>query len=198
MPRLLLLVIGLALAGAGCAKPPEPPRTAHVPDAMLMMRMTAAPEVVPPIRKPPVKVPSEVTLPDDFPVVGVVAGGKARAYSRKALAAGDGHVVNDLLGDVPVSLVYCDVSESVHAFTHDSRGSPLDVGQAGHFPDGLMVRYQGGFYSPRTGKPPSGDGPVLPLRRQAFEETTWKKWREKHPGTEIYVGPDALPLGPDK
>jgi hypothetical protein len=194
MPRVLL--IGLVLIGSGCAKPPESAQKSRVSDGM-MMRL-GMPELIPPIRKPPVKLPSEVTLPDDFRVVGVVVGGKARAYSLMALAAPDGYIVNDLIGDVPVSLAYCNTTRTVHLFTHESRGSALDVGQGGQFTDGLVIRYQGRFYSAKTGKPRSGDGPDLPLLRQAFEETTWKQWRDKQPTTEIYVGPDPLPLGPDK
>jgi hypothetical protein len=193
--RPTVSLIALGLTCAGCAKEVPPTPTHLSPDHVMRM---ASPEVVPPVRKPPVKQPDEVTLADNSPVVGVVAGGKPRAYSLKALAAGDGHVVNDLLDDVPVSVVFCDFKRAVRVFTADSRGQPLDLAQVGHSREGLLIRYNGRIYLHQTGKPVSGDGPDLPLKHHAFEETTWKAWREKHAGTEVYVGPDALPLGPDK
>src|SRR5262245_2925343 len=190
-----LLMIGLLMPLAGCTKEVESAASGRTTMGRMAM---ATPDVFPPVKKPPVKEAADVTLPDDFPVVGVVAGGKPRAYSLKALAAGDGHVVNDLISNVPVSVVYCDFQKAVRVFTDATPGKVLDLAQVGHSPQGLLIRYDGRIYLHNSGKPPSGNGPDVPLKDHAFDETTWKSWREKHPTTEVYLGPDAMPLGPDR
>src|SRR5262245_22099432 len=73
MPRVFVFLPGiLLLAGAGCARKPQAgvPLTAPKP----VVTMAAAAAVV----TPRVEPGNEVTLPDDFPVVGVVVDGQAR------------------------------------------------------------------------------------------------------------------------
>jgi hypothetical protein len=66
-------------------------------------RNIAGPTVRPPIHKASVaKIePGEV-------VIGVEVGGNARAYRLAAFDDASGHLVNDLLGGVPVSVSYCE------------------------------------------------------------------------------------------
>ena len=195
MPRFAALLLTAVIACAGCAKNAEQQPKTQPEERPLRV---AAPESAPPIRTPPVKQTDEVSLPDDFTVVGVVAGGKPRAYSLKALSAGDGHVVNDLLGDVPVTVVYCDFSKTIRVYTDATRGKALELAQVGHSKEGLLLRHASRIYEHKSGKPPVGDGPALALKTHEHEETTWKAWRARHPKSEVYVGPDPLPLGPDK
>ena len=194
MPRFAALLLTTVFVCAGCARDANQQAKPQSEDRPLRL---AAPETAPPIRTPPVKQSDDVSLPDDFAVVGVVAAGTPRAYSLKALSAGDGHVVNDLLGDVPVSVVYCDFSKTIRVYTDTTRGKALDLAQVGHSREGLLLRHAGRIYEHKSGKPPVGDGPALALQAHEHAETTWKAWRDKHPKSEVYVGPDPLPLGPD-
>jgi len=190
MPRRSLLVaLGVVLACQGCGKgKPAKPAEPYVPP---WERPT--PLVALGIRQPPVKAAADAGLADDVTVVGVVVGGKARAYSLPALSPMDRQIVNDLLGDVPVTITYCARTNCLRVFTAQASGRPLDVSQMGLERDGLLIKYDGETYAQATGKRFSVEGPDLPLAALKHERTTWKAWREKHPETDVYVGPDTLP-----
>lgn len=189
MLRTLLLVAAVTLP-AGCAdltadKSGKPP--------LILSRDGPTPGIAPPVRVPPVKAAADANLPDDAQVAGVVVNGKPRAYTLKALSPMDRHVVNDLIGDVPVSVTYCDIHKCLRVFTADRRGRPLLLMQMGRYTDGLLLGYEEKMYAQSTGKNPGGDIPDLPLAKLDHELTTWKAWRAKHPTTEVYTGPDDAP-----
>lgn len=143
--------------------------------------------VVPPLRCPRVHAADDAKLADDDRVVGVVAGGKARAYLLSVLSTMRYHVVNDLLGDVPVSVTVCDRTECVRTFTDKSRGKPLEMSQMGYH-NGLLLRIGSGVYRQSTGEATRPGDPALPYRTTEHQVTTWKKWREAHPDTEVFTG----------
>lgn len=151
-----------------------------------------SPFLCPGVRQPPVQGAEKADLADDTPVVGVVAGGKARAYTLEALSQVRHHVVNDLLGEVPVTVTYCDLARCLRVFTSDTAGIPLEIDQAGRFTDGLLLIHDGKIYAQATADTPrSNRPPDMPLPTLPAEQTTWKSWREKHPRTTVYTGPDA-------
>jgi hypothetical protein len=165
----------------GCERPTKPiPRP---PGGMM-----PTPWMAPGIRKPPVRAAADAGLQDSDPVVGVVVAGKARAYSLAALSPNGRHVVNDVVGGVPVTVTYCDLARCLRVHTDEGKHDALDMSQAGRGTDGLMVTYGGRVYSQATGQESSGGDP-LPLKGLPHEQTTWKAWREKHPETEVYTGP---------
>jgi hypothetical protein len=144
------------------------------------------------VRQPPTLSAARASLADDDPVIGVCAGGQARAYSLRALSAMTGHVVNDVLKDVPVSVTYCDRSRCSRVFTGPGRGAPLDLDQGGLHQDRLLLKRGGVFYYQDSGETLApGGGPALPYEAHPFERTTWKAWREAHPDTDVYVGVGA-------
>ena len=60
--------------------------------------------------------------PDDF-VIGVAFGGKTRAYRLGALENPMGHLVNDMIDGVAISVAYCDLTRcvrSLHRSWHSS------------------------------------------------------------------------------
>jgi hypothetical protein len=140
--------------------------------------------MVRPVVRPPVRAAQDALLPDDDQVIGVVVEGKARAYSVRALSSMSGHIVNDLVKDVPVSVTYCNENRCTRVFTDEKRGTPLDISQAG-YRDGLILRIGQGFYEQESGKSPQ-TGASLPYPRIPHELTTWKAWKEAHPETELY------------
>jgi len=132
------------------------------------------------------------TLGPDEEVIGIVAGGRARAYRLRALAHPERHIVNDRLGGVPVSVTYCDLTDCVRAFAGPPGDRPLDVSQAGLFGHEMILVIAGYRYRQRTGRP-LADGPgIPPLPCVALDprRTTWEDWTRLHPRTDIYVGPD--------
>jgi hypothetical protein len=146
----------------------------------------------PAIRRPPVRDAASAGLADDAAVIGVSAGGKHRAYLVRAFAGTMHHVVNDLLGDRPVSVTYCDRTRCTRVFAGARRGDPLDIFLGGFYRDDMMIRTgSGGMYHHSSGEPINAVSPPFPYPTYAHEVTTWKKWRTAHPDTDVYTGEPA-------
>jgi hypothetical protein len=128
-------------------------------------------------------------LGDDEEVIGVEAGGRSRAYALKALRNPRFHIVNDLIGGVPVSVAYCDLTDCTQVYT--SQGdAPLAIAQAGLREGGMVIRIGGVDYEHRTGRAiePSKSAPPLPYELSPWTRTTWGEWKRRHPATDVYRG----------
>jgi Protein of unknown function (DUF3179) len=187
-PAWVLVGGVVLLAGHGCSGPAGPKPGPVAPPGPL----APTPYFSAGVRCPAVRPAAAASLPDDQEVVGVVVGDKARAYSLAGMSLPDRHLVNDLINDAPVTVTYCDKVDCLRVFTDDSRGQPLEVTQVGRYSDGLLLSYKGQMYAQATGKRAwEAEGPDLPLADQPFERMTWKAWRDRHPDTEVYTGPDG-------
>jgi hypothetical protein len=143
------------------------------------------------VRRPPARPAGDARLADHEGVIGVVAGGHARAYRLKAMKDRDRHVVNDVVSGVPVSVTYCDLDDCVRAFTAPEGEAPLDVSTVGLKKGRMVINVGGVDVFQDSGQPVDGGGagakvpyPSLPTVR-----TSWKLWREAHPQTDVYLGP---------
>lgn len=128
-------------------------------------------------------------LGDAEPVVGVAFGGEARAYPLRIL---DWHeLVNDELGDVPFSLVYCTLCGSAIAYDGRREGeAPRTFVTSGllHRSNKLMLdRPTRTLWNQLTGRPVLG-----PLADEEVElallpavVSRWSAWRERHPATTV-------------
>jgi hypothetical protein len=181
----ILLLAAVVLAVLGCGGKPKPRF-----DAKAWAGKMATPGTYDPIVTPAAKKASEVSLPDDTPVVGVVVNGKARAYKISALSPLHSHVVNDLIDGVPVSVTYCDLAKCLRVYSHPAQGKPLELQQVGRSNTGLLLRYEGRIYAQATGKTFGSEEVELGLEQVEATETTWKAWRERYPDTDVYVGSD--------
>lgn len=144
----------------------------------------------PGIRLPPMHPAASAHLHDDDEVLGVVVGGKARAYSLEALSGGlTRHVVNDLVGGQPVSVAYCDIDDCARVYSGPPGQEPLDVGVLTKLKVGLALRVGEADYAQETGERlGNGPGGHIPLPELEYVRTTWRKWREAHPDTDVYEG----------
>ncbi len=152
-------------------------------------RLTRAFEI-PGLSRPAV-VPAEGSgLADDEEVIGVVAGGRPRAYRLKALEYPPWHVVNDVIGGVPVTVAHCDLSGCTRAYAGRAGSGPLDVAQAGLVGGEMILKVEGAAYVHRTGRPldPAPGVPGLPYPDHEWTKTTWREWTRRHPTTEVFVG----------
>jgi hypothetical protein len=151
----------------------------------------------PPVREPRVLSAAATWLADDADVIGVSAGGRHRAYLVNALRPGDRHVINDTLGDVPVTVCYCERSDCPVVLTGARGAGPPEVAFGGYVGDydlGTMLLRVGRWrHRLDDGRPWEPDGPPLPFARGAFERLTWKAWRAAHPDTDVYVGEPRRP-----
>jgi hypothetical protein len=128
-------------------------------------------------------------------VIGISAGGRDRAYLLRALSISAGyHVVNDVLGGVPVSVTYCNLYECPRVFTGGAADEPLDLSQGGLRAGGMVLKSGGHPYRQDSGAPLDAEAPPFPYAPYPGAMTTWGAWREAHPGTDVYVA--DLPLAP--
>jgi hypothetical protein len=166
----------LPLPSAGAAVP-----AGALPDVHMRLRG---------IRLPPVRAAADAGLDDSAEVIGICAGGRARAYLVGVMGAvPTRHVVNDLVGGRAVSVTYCDRNGCARAFSGGPADAPLDIGVGGFLNGGLVLRSEGEDYSQETGACLSSEsGPALPYAVLPHMHTTWKAWRQAHPDTDVYMG----------
>lgn len=148
--------------------------------------------LIPGIRQPAVREAGKGRLSDSEEVIGIEVRGQARAYRLAAMKGREQHVVNDLVGDVPVSVTYCDLTDCVRAFTDRQASAPLDIWQGGLKGNHMVLTIQGVSYIQDTGET-LNSGPVekpIPYESMRATRTTWKAWKTAHPGTELYDGAD--------
>ncbi|HJZ91553.1 MAG TPA: DUF3179 domain-containing (seleno)protein [Gemmataceae bacterium] len=140
-----------------------------------------------PGRVRPAVVPARAaTLADEEMVIGVVANGKARAYRVRAFSRMFDYVVNDVVGDTPITVTHCDRTGCTRVFTGDG-SEPLPIKMGGYV-DGLILLVNGTFYYHEDGRPADPRGPPFPYRQADFEQATWMAWRTAHPDTDVYEG----------
>jgi hypothetical protein len=168
--------------------PPEPERLLPPPGLSHMLRGGVA-RVAQGIYRPPTLSASQAQLADGEEVVGVAVAGRHRAYALSAFQYPLQQVVNDLVGDVPVTVTYCIQGKRPRVFTTNTRGSPLSVTLApGREARDILLGIGGDFYSQRSLQPfPEGAVP-FPLRELKVSRTSWKPWKELHPDTDVCVG----------
>jgi hypothetical protein len=160
----------------------EPPRSGVPPEVHILhgpvlgrLRGIREAETVP---------ASQVQLTDETQVIGITAGGKHRAYALDAFTRATAQLVNDLVGEVPVTVTYCIKANRHKAFSSDQRGAPLDVRLLnGDVQDDVALRIGEDSFSQKSSKLPP------PLKELAATRTTWKEWKQAHPDTDIYVQP---------
>jgi len=193
----VVVVISFAVAlGAslGLISITTPPPTR--PQAPGYGPQSSTPFIRPGKTRPPTVPAAAADLADDEQVIGVVASGKARAYRRAAFSGMVNHVVNDLVGETPVTVTHCDRDGCSRVFTGDGK-EPLAF-KTGGFLEGMLLYVDGVFYDQSTGRARNDSGAAsIPYQTLGFEETTWGKWRAAHPDTDVYLGsPAEGPTGP--
>jgi hypothetical protein len=136
----------------------------------------------------------DVKLPDAVRVIGVSAGGRHRAYLVTEMAEPARHVVNDVLGNTPVGIVYCDRADCVRVYD-----GATGLGVGGYLTEGdsvcMLLTHGGHRYRMDTGAEFDGAGPALPFASGEPVRTTWKAWREEHPDTDVVFLTQAAARG---
>ncbi len=145
---------------------------------------------VPGVTQPTLAQPNDPRIKDTMRVIGIVVDGRAWAYSVKALgipsvgmfkmAYASRHVVNQLIGNTAVSITYCDASRCARVFYRPNQTHWLNLGVGGVFHGQMLLCYEGKQYLHQSQDVPLPDLP--------YEVTTWKRWKERHPDSQIYLG----------
>jgi hypothetical protein len=155
--------------------------------------------VMPGIVRPSTVEADASSLRDDEEVIGFQVGGRARAYRLDALRDRSTHLVNDLVGEVPVTVAYCDLSDCVRGYTARDGDRPLAVSVGGLYQGREMVLDVGGalyFQEPGAGLSPGVGPSVIPLERLSPIRATWGEWKRLHPLTDVYEGVRGSRLSP--
>jgi hypothetical protein len=143
------------------------------------------------IDRPATVEAARATLGSDEMVIGFVVAGRARAYRLDSLRDRTKHVVNDVVGDVPITVSFCDIDNCIRGYTGPAGQGPLGVSIAGLFEGREMVlEVDQGLYFQRSGKAfePSSGTAILPLERIEPILTNWASWKRDHPDTDVYEG----------
>jgi len=189
---VVLMAVGVLFGGGSAWHYARESRADGVPSRSTSPSETGftTPFVWPGKIRPPVVPVAQSGLADDEPVIGVRVGSQYRAYVTRAFAGTTNHIVNDLIGKTPVSVTHCDLTLCTRVYTGDG-ADPLRI-MSGGYVDGLLLRVGDRFYHQRDDstldKSPGG---AFPYRAFAFQETTWKQWRDAHPDTDVYVGGES-------
>ena len=142
------------------------------------------------IRTPPACPAEMAPLAGDEEVLGLEAGGMARAYRLAALNDRTRQIVNDLVGGSAVSVTYCYANGCARAFGGGPAAAPLEVSQAGLYGGRMVVKTGGVEYLQDTGEALDDDPHValFPYRAHPLTRTTWRRWKALHPDTDVYAG----------
>jgi hypothetical protein len=150
-----------------------------------------------PVQVPPTLAAGIVKLGAYTPVIGVSAGGHYRAYVTAALMRPESHVVNDMLGGVPISVTYCSDLDCTRVFTEPGGTEPLDLRVGGYYgrrvngheEGSMLLRLGEVYYRQDNGEPVHGDRHVpFPFVAVEFIRGSWHDWRKAHPDTDVFVG----------
>ncbi len=145
---------------------------------------------IPPLENAPMIAGSAAGyLLDEEPVFGVEVNGEARAYPLRII---DNHeLANDVIGGLPVSIVYCTLCGA--AIAYDGRGpggETITFGTSGFLYRSNKLMYDRPtrtLWNQLTGEPVLGElaGQDITLDTLPIVLATWSDWLAQHPGTLV-------------
>jgi hypothetical protein len=179
---------GIALGVASWRAAREANRTPTPVDRTRSIWWTANPAR--PVLLPPTLKAREAKIRPDEMVIGVEVGTRSRAYRLVAFDDASGHLVNDVIAGVPVSVAYSGLTHCARVYTDPHGSAPLEIEVAGLFNFEMVMRLGGSLYYQRSGLPlePEKSPPPIPYGLLTPSVTTWKEWSQHHPETDVYVG----------
>ncbi len=140
------------------------------------------------LRQPPLVPAHDALIPDAEEVVGILVAGVPRAYHLASMNTLSRMVINDVVGELPVTITYDRAENIVQVFTKKGTREPLAVEVGGMFHGKLLLRYDGRFFFQATGRAltrPDDPDDCL-LETMPFQRTRWQDWRQRHPQTEVF------------
>jgi len=147
---------------------------------------------IPSIDKPVFKPVAEDTeLATNDPVIGLAIAGQARAYPLRILIWHE--IVNDTVGDIPVTVTYCPLCNSAIVFDRRLPPNVLDFGTTGKLRNSDLVMYDRqteSWWQQFTGEAIVGELTgkelkLVPARLESFAE-----FKARHPDGKLLVPND--------
>ena len=121
-------------------------------------------------------------LGDGDPVFGVALDGEAKAYPQSVLVWHE--IVNDVVGETPVSVTYCPLTGTAQGFY---RGETT-FGVSGQLINANLVMFDRAterWWPQIPATRITGDDPGEYLEEFRVVWTTWERWRSVHPETVV-------------
>jgi hypothetical protein len=153
----------------------------------LLIWAGAATNEVEPLREPAlVHRVEERYLRDVDAVYGLELNGAARAYPRRIVAWHE--LVEDVVGEEPVVLVFCRPCGGAVAFDPRAGGEHYTLGASGLVHESRTLLFDeetGSLWDPLSGRPVAGPllGQGIELARYPLLTTTWGDWSARHRST---------------
>ncbi|HEX9710127.1 MAG TPA: DUF3179 domain-containing (seleno)protein [Candidatus Thermoplasmatota archaeon] len=196
--RAVVLAAGLALAAPGlrggpqaeaAGKPVKPARADRIEDRIRGREIAAS---SPPLERPAVRRVADAThMRDEDLVFGVTAGGRARAYPW--WVAKNFHVVDDVVGGVPLALAFCEQCTGAAAFRRTLDGRTLVFEVAGVYNGTIILRDRQtrSLWAPFSGRALEGPLGGRKLERLPLSLMRWDEWTARHPRGEVVWAPET-------
>ena len=122
-------------------------------------------------------------LPVKEKVIGIRLGGGIKAYSFTALARD--RVVNDVVGDVPIVVVFDGPSQSGAVYRRDLGGQVIDF-SPGPSPLSMIDRETRSTWDGLSGKATAGVDSGMELEQVPITYGFWFGWVDFYPNTAVY------------
>ena len=146
--------------------------------------------VAKPTVRPPISTLAEAKIEPQDLVIGVELNGNARAYRLAAFDDPSGHLVNDLMGDVPVSVAYSNLSRCVRVYTGPRNSGLLDAEVPGllNQRDGHQARWDLVFSPVGDAGGTGRQSTPNPLHAYQPHRDDLEGMDAGHPDTDVFVG----------
>jgi thiol-disulfide isomerase/thioredoxin len=180
---VLLALATLSVSGAGAGRADPAGADARIADRLRGRELAAQ---LPPLDHPTHKAAAAAThMRDDDWVLGVVVAGRACAYPWWVIK--NYHVVNDVIGGVPVAVSFCEQCSGGAAFRSERKGRVLGMAVAGVYNGTIVLkdRETGTLWAPFSGRGLEGPLAGEKLDRLPVALAHWDEWTTRHPTTEV-------------
>lgn len=140
------------------------------------------PDGIPPVDDPRFLRATDVAfLADDEPVLALEINGDARAYPIQIMTWHE--IVNDTVGDIPVTVSYCPLCNSAIAYDRRLGDRILDFGTSGMLYNSALVMYDRqteSLWSHFTGEAITGHLTGATLDVIPVQTVSWEAWHGAH------------------
>jgi thiol-disulfide isomerase/thioredoxin len=150
----------------------------------------------PPLERPAVRTVAEAThMRDDDIVLAVTVAGQDRAYPW--WVAKNAHVVDDVVGGVPLVIAFCEQCTGAAAFHRRVDGRELVFEVAGVYNGTIILRDRQtrSLWAPFSGRALEGPLSGRKLERLPLAVMRWDEWTARHPRGEVAWAPPAAREG---
>ena len=125
-------------------------------------------------------------MSDSDTVIGLEINGDARAYPLFILVWHE--IVNDTVGEIPVSVTYCPLCYTNQVFERIVDGEEVEFGTSGKLYNSNLLMYDRlteSYWSQALGLAVKGELTGTQLNLVPFDVITWGDWKELYPNTLV-------------